>query len=638
MNMFRNRSHTLGGPAAFTLFCIITILTLSLYSLAFSAPWFYDDLANFRGLEDVGDWKSALSFVFSGESSSIGRPLSNLFFLLNFADVPGNPEGMRYTGTLMHLINGFLLAWAGLRIARLVPSLQRNANFFAFSLAAVWLVHPLQFSATLMPVQRMTVISGTFVLIGIIVYVVGRQRIAEGKVTLGIVLCSLGVSCGAVIGALAKENAALLPFLIAILELTVLKKLPLQISRRLWRCWFAVFVALPFVLLMIYIYLKWPGMMRVYETRPFSLDERLGAQTIIMLEYLRQIFVPNVINFGPFQDDYYGRSLTDVSVVIAVIAWCGLFAISILLRHRTLIPLFALCWFWVGHLLESTVFPLELYFEHRNYIPSIGPLAAVVGVSAANRSFKSVVVVLIFVNAFVLWRVSDGWKDPFLAAEIQAIHREESTRAALFLADAYLSMGQPEVSLRVLRRISERKFNDPAILGVRLTLACRLGESEEIDEAMEALEAAALKLRPNYTIRESLSKVLQSIDEGGCDGLKFPRLHALTGLLLQSRSFQANSQAMHDLHYIRGIILARSGNLVESVAEFRHAYRAGRAPQTAIQIATLLGGLGQYEEARRFLEQEIDENDQRRGASSRIEREQMILKRLQLCIDGNLNC
>jgi hypothetical protein len=53
-----------------------------------------------------------------------------------------------------------------------------------------------------------------------------------------------------------------------------------------------------------------------------------------------------------------------------------LLILSILWRKRFPIVAFAVLWFLVGHSLESTVFPLEIIHEHRNYLPALGPLLA----------------------------------------------------------------------------------------------------------------------------------------------------------------------------------------------------------------------------------------------------------------------
>ena len=48
---------------------------------------------------------------------------------------------------------------------------------------------------------------------------------------------------------------------------------------------------------------------------------------------------------------------------------------------------FAVLFFLAGHILESSIFPLELIFEHRNYLPSFGPWFAlgVSGLLLANH-------------------------------------------------------------------------------------------------------------------------------------------------------------------------------------------------------------------------------------------------------------
>ena len=42
------------------------------------------------------------------------------------------------------------------------------------------------------------------------------------------------------------------------------------------------------------------------------------------------------------------------------------------LRTRAPVLAFGILWFFAGHVLESTLLGLEIYFEHRNYLPSIG--------------------------------------------------------------------------------------------------------------------------------------------------------------------------------------------------------------------------------------------------------------------------
>ena len=68
------------------------------------------------------------------------------------------------------------------------------------------------------------------------------------------------------------------------------------------------------------------------------------------------------------------RSLLSPTTLLSCIAWLTLLIAAIRWRRRY--PLFAVSvlWYLAGHVIESTIVPLELYFEHRNYIPIIGPL------------------------------------------------------------------------------------------------------------------------------------------------------------------------------------------------------------------------------------------------------------------------
>ncbi|GAG65642.1 unnamed protein product, partial [marine sediment metagenome] len=114
--------------------------------------------------------------------------------------------------------------------------------------------------------------------------------------------------------------------------------------------------------------------------RPFSLDERLLTESRIVWDYVGQLFRPEVARMGLYHDDIIvSHSLYEPMITLyAVLGWALLVVVSgILLRWqwgRYLV--FGLAWFILGHSVESTVLPLELYFEHRNYFPAIGLVLA----------------------------------------------------------------------------------------------------------------------------------------------------------------------------------------------------------------------------------------------------------------------
>jgi hypothetical protein len=121
-----------------------------------------------------------------------------------------------------------------------------------------------------------------------------------------------------------------------------------------------------------------------------------------------QLYWPDVVRMGLYHDDVIiSTSLFEpVSTLISVVAWALLLLVAIVLLQwrwgRYLV--FAMAWFIVGHSIESTVLPLELYFEHRNYFPGIG-LVLVIGVlcGALIKKFPPVKApLLVYLGVYVL--------------------------------------------------------------------------------------------------------------------------------------------------------------------------------------------------------------------------------------------
>ena len=87
-------------------------------------------------------------------------------------------------------------------------------------------------------------------------------------------------------------------------------------------------------------------------------------------------------------DDFPITSSLD-PVTLALLALLLAMAAAIwLLRERAPVVAFGLAWFFIGHLIESTVIPLEPMFEHRNYMALAGILLPVIYHVATYREHK----------------------------------------------------------------------------------------------------------------------------------------------------------------------------------------------------------------------------------------------------------
>src|SRR5690606_30693523 len=80
-----------------------------------------------------------------------------------------------------------------------------------------------------------------------------------------------------------------------------------------------------------------------------------------------------------YNDDFaVSRGLLDpLTTAPALLLVLGALTAAIAFRKRWPLAAFGVLWFLAAHALESTVFPVELYFEHRNYVPLVGPAFAV---------------------------------------------------------------------------------------------------------------------------------------------------------------------------------------------------------------------------------------------------------------------
>ena len=116
-----------------------------------------------------------------------------------------------------------------------------------------------------------------------------------------------------------------------------------------------------------------PEFIRGYEVRDFTIAERLLTQPYILGHYLSCIFFPNISSMGLYLDDFAIRSPALWS------NWLGITAVFIAIfsalywRKQKPIIAFAVLWYFACHALESSVIPLEMAFEHRNYLALIGP-------------------------------------------------------------------------------------------------------------------------------------------------------------------------------------------------------------------------------------------------------------------------
>lgn len=515
---------------------------------ALGGHFIFDDFPNLKGLEKVRldpSFEEVQRYVALGMSSSLGRPLSLATFVAQYWSWPRNPGDFLYVNILIHLLNGTLLFWCLLRLQRLAP-LPTGGTAVALVIAGLWLLSPLQANAVFYVVQRMTELSATFVLAGMLLHAIGRAAAAHGEWRLGYLLMSAGVGTALALGTLAKESAALYPLLILVLEATLLRRLAPPPHWRLWR---AVFLIAPLALLTAYLAAKIPLFAQQFDSRPFTALERGLSETRVLFEYLRRLVAPSLYGTRLMYDDFVlSRSLTEPwTTLVAISAWLALFGLALWRRARWPHFSFGVLWFLAAHALESSLLPLELAFEHRNYLAIIGPLvAAAAGLGHLWRArwmarlrpvLATAMAAYVLFTAFCMSQTAALWGHPGELAEFWAHRQPESRRAAQHYANYLFMYGHVDEGRQTFERAIARWPRDPiAYLGL-LQMGCSHPEMPVPDTAAVR---DALGVADGHTITgiHMMDGLLRMVEDGECDRYSGQDLQQMTRAMSEASALQ----------------------------------------------------------------------------------------------------
>lgn len=350
---------------------VIFLFLTCYFAPGLSGGFWLDDYSNlpslFKGLEENG----FIYAVLSGNSGPTGRPLSLLSFLAQAGSWP-EAKDFIIVNIFIHALNSVLVFFLSLQLLRLGPFKLANAQVIWASLlvSVFWSAAPIQISSVLYVVQRMTLLSSFFVLISLHVFILGRSSLAKGKKKAAYFLLCFLLPLLGVMGLLAKETAFLLIVYLLLVDRYLAKSE--IVENGFYRRLFAPALLLVFFGFVVYL-LSFIFRPEQFHFREFDLGQRLLTEVRVLWQYLAQLVAPRISSLGLYHDSYVVSEnlFNPLSTIFSVIAWLLVVLIASHERHVHVLFL-AVFWYLGGHLLESATLPLELYFEHRNYLPSFG--------------------------------------------------------------------------------------------------------------------------------------------------------------------------------------------------------------------------------------------------------------------------
>lgn len=354
----------------------ISILIILIYSNTFSASWHLDDYSNIINNSNLHITSITPETIYNSTHANptggtqLYRPVACLSFALNWYFTKEQLWGFHLTNIFIHAITAIVLFITILKLLStpaVVETSEEKKIFIAALTAVLWSSHPIQTQAVTYIVQRMASLAALFSLLSILYYLKGRMvfsnkhRIAYWIFAFLFFAFAIG----------SKENALVLPLSFFLIEYIFFKTFQKNYHNKIFSY---IFLCALFGIISIVGYHlltgNWPSIS--YEGKTFTLVERSLTEPRIVLYYLSQFFYPLPERFSITHDITISTSFFHPWTTIPSILFI-LFLVVFCIRYIEKFPLlsFAILFFFLNHLVESSIFPLELIFEHRNYLPSL---------------------------------------------------------------------------------------------------------------------------------------------------------------------------------------------------------------------------------------------------------------------------
>lgn len=572
------------------------------YKPGLSGDFLFDDFANLPSLGATGptDNGPALArYLTSGNNDPTGRPVTIASFLIDAQDWPADPQPFKHTNLIIHLLNVTLLAGLLLALGRRSGLLETHACSAAILGAALWSLHPLFVSTTLYIIQREAMLPVTFTLAGLLLWLAGRDRLSRGKVGLGVVLELTGLGLGILLATLSKANGALLPFYALLIEHLLLRPrdaqpLPKAHHIAISLLWLPAFAVIAYL---IHSAVTLLGIDRPFG-RSWTEAQRLLTEPRVVWDYIRLLWLPRPFTTGLFNDQFRVSTslLQPWTTLPALLGILGLIAAAWSLRKRVPLWSLAILFFFAGHLIESTSVALELYFEHRNYLPALllfWPLAVwLVAPGETQRGRIALAVMIVCGLGWMTYARANVWGNTTEQALLWAQLNPESPRAQAYASQIMIKRNQPAWAETRLRPFMDRAPDEIQIAFNLLGADCKLDgvPVRDLESTQEALKRTRVLgvLSLNW-----LSHAIDQAREGSCVGLDMPAVKSLIDAAWKNPVVGTTPGWRQDILNLRGKYALAVQQPLEAYQYFSAALLAQPNPGTALEQAATIGSAGQ---------------------------------------------
>ena len=598
------------------LLVLLAVAVIFIYSETLSGPFIFDDRNNIRENPHIRISQITLNNLASAafDSPSHKRPVANISFALNYYIHGYNVVGFHAVNIIIHVITGILLYFLVQTTFR-TPALRsryERYKWISFFTAAIWLVHPLQTQSVSYIVQRMNSLAAMFYILSFLCY--AQLRVNPQKRTKWWLL--FGCIVPGILALGTKQNTATLPFFLLLYEWYFFRDLSLK-----WlKDHFALLAGLLLLLaIAALIFLGtdpldkiWAG----YASRHFTPVQRLLTEMRVVIFYIGLFFWPHPSRLNLDHDFALSYSLTDpTTTLFSMLAIALLLALAATIAKNQRMISFGILWFLGNLVIESSIFGLEIIFEHRLYLPSM--MCSLVVVLLVYRWAKPVwlkpliLCALTIVAAVWTYERNEVWRDRIAIWEDCVKKSPHKARPYNNLGVALADDGQYSKAIEKYHKALQINPNYPnAYANLGFVLAKQGKVEESITQFLKALQ---LKPRDYETLSNlGVALLLQK------------RHEEAIGYLSEAVALNPYFAKAHNN---LGVALSRMGRVQEAIdhystalqldPDYAEAYNnlggtlanQGRFEEAIMQFSAALKIYPGYENARRNLEKSLKDKD-----------------------------
>jgi protein O-mannosyl-transferase len=530
---------------------LVAAIGIVIYSNTFSVPFLLDDepaIATNNITKEISRFFSGQGF--QGFHYNPRRLIGYLSFALDYHYGGLDVTGYHVVNLTIHIASAFLVyALAAVTLktpffTQASPSaeckpLPPGSGLLPLVVALLFVAHPIQTQAVTYIVQRFTSLATLFYVAAIVCYAQGRIACSVGTHTQLAQTCRwlpLGTSCRwivivlwfflsgfmSVLSMLTKEIAATLPLTIILYECCFFGITRKKLVRGVW-----IAAALAGGGIFLLVALRTDGLLAAIdsmtrETVSISRSTYFFTEITVVVTYLRLLILP--IKQQVLYDYPLYHSIMDGRVLLSFFLLASLLTFSGWLYFRSgrigkppgemlspsvarspdyrllRIASFGVIWFFVTLSIESSIIPIiDVIFEHRLYLPSIGFFLAVVATAisfAGTRRIRVVATIAgiaVVILAIATYLRNETWRDPIKLWRDNVDKSPSNAGAWQSLGVSLSRIRDHNGAIQAYRRCLEINGDDPQILN---NIGLAYAETGHFVEAMEMFRRS-LQLAPD---------------------------------------------------------------------------------------------------------------------------------------------